>query len=46
MVFILLQPQEIILLDRISPAGINLSGGVFVFLQPLVSKKITEVSFF
>jgi hypothetical protein len=46
MVFILLQPLVVILLDGISPAGVNLTCGVLAFLQALMSEKIAQMSFF
>src|SRR5215472_11637379 len=46
MVFILLKPLVVILLDGISPAGVNLTCGVLAFLQALVSKKIAQMRFF
>jgi hypothetical protein len=46
MIFILLQPLVIVLLNGVYPAGVNLACGVLAFLQPLVSKEITEVRFF
>ena len=46
MIFILLQPLGVILLDGVSPAGVDLSGCVLPFLQALVSKKIAQMSFF
>jgi hypothetical protein len=39
-VFVLLQPLVVVLLDGIRPAGVNLAGGVLAFLQALVPKKI------
>lgn len=45
MVFILLQPLVIVLLDGIRPARVNLTRGVFPFLQALVSKKIAQMFF-
>src|SRR5512140_2375134 len=44
MVFVLFEPLPIILLDGISPVGVDLSGGVLPFLQPLMSKQIAQVS--
>src|SRR4051794_9841091 len=42
-VFVLLQPLVVVLLDEISPAGVDLPGGVLPFLQALVSEKIAQM---
>ena len=46
MIFILLQPLVVILLDGVSPAVVNLARGVLAFFQALMSKKVAEMSFF
>lgn len=46
MILILFQPLVIILFDFRCPFGIDLSGGVFLLSQTLVSKHVFKVSAF